>query len=266
MIFSKSFSFLSTYLLLLQLLALSSQHNLVQAGEYSFQTPTSATRWVTGQVGQVTINSQDKATSATPTNDHLLTITLRYYKNILQPDALAATIKDNVQLLVPYGSTATQVSMTINDFIVPTTLAAGTQYFVRILRYNNIFDQESDDSPYFQIVSGAITTTVPAGNATTATLFPTTTALPTTTIAVNTTTTSTPTPTASTQTCADVQEQCAAQGKVFISATTTAPCSCGAALIVPTIVGSGASSNIQSTTSGPTAALVVLLLVVMTLF
>ncbi|KAF9360786.1 hypothetical protein BGX26_007737 [Mortierella sp. AD094] len=271
MIFPKTLSFLSTYLLLFQLLALSSQHNLVQAGDYSLQTPTAATRWVAGQAGQITIVSQDKATSATPTNGRLLTVTLRYYKNLFQPDVVAATIRDHVQLLVPFGSTQTQVSLTINDFIVPATLTPGTNYFVRISRYDSLFDQETDNSPSFQIVAATAPPPLsppPAGNTTTTPVpsLPTnTTLLPTTTTA-NTTITPTPTPTVPAQTCNDVREQCAAQGKVYVDATNTTACTCGAALIVPTVVGSGASSTIQSTTSGPTAALVVLLLVVMTLF
>ncbi|KAF8949641.1 hypothetical protein BGZ46_005022, partial [Entomortierella lignicola] len=159
MVFPKTISFVSTYLLLLQLLALSTQNNLVHAAQYSFVTPTSATLWTAGQPGQVTIVSQDKATSASPTNGRLLTIDLCVYKNIFQPDVVVATIKDHVQLLVPFGSTETQVSLTINDFVVPATVSSGSSYFVRLSRYDGLFDQETDKSPQFQIMAAVNPTT-----------------------------------------------------------------------------------------------------------
>ncbi|KAF9439186.1 hypothetical protein BGZ76_009358 [Entomortierella beljakovae] len=255
MIFTKTLSFLSTYLLLLQILTLFSCNNVVQ-GAYSFSTPTAATRWVAGQAGQLTIVSTDKAKSATPTNDRLLTITLCKNKNIFQPNELVATIKDHVQLLIPFGSALTEVSLTINDFVVPSTIPAG-QYHVRIVRDDGLFDRESENSPTFQIVAAA---QPPAGNTTT-------TGLPTSTTLVPTATTSTtaPTPTSTLpagQTCDDVKQQCAAQGKTYVEPTANTACTCGTALIVPTVIN-GATTT---TTSGPNAALVVLLLVVMNLF
>ncbi|KAF9116335.1 hypothetical protein BGX27_003328 [Mortierella sp. AM989] len=263
MIFPKAFSFV----LLVQLLALSSSQNLVQAADYSFTTPTAATRWVAGQPALVTIVSTDKAKSAAPSNDRLLSITLNVNKGIFQPNSLVATIKDHVQLLVPFGSTQTQVSLSINDFVIPANVPAGDKYFVTLKRYDSLFDQETVKSPTFQIV--AAPQPPPGGNTTTGPTQPTptnTSLLPTQT--ANTTTVA-PTPTSTLpagQTCNDVKEQCAAQGKAYVEATNTEPCACGAASIVPIVVGSGASSTIQSTTGGPTAALVVLLLVVMTLF
>ncbi|KAF9916760.1 hypothetical protein BX616_002874 [Lobosporangium transversale] len=256
------------------LLAVSTHHiQLVEAGSYSLTAPTGATRWVPGQQGLVSIESTEKAKSATPTNDRLLTITLRYYKNIFQPAELVATIKDHTQLLIPFNSTATQVKLDIIDFVVPTTVNPGSDYFVRLSRNDGFFDRENVDTDRFQILAPSTPGTTSPGVPGTTTTAATTTVAVTTTLVV-TTPTAGPSPTLPAgQTCNDIKEQCAAQGRVYEESTANTPCACGATLVVPTVVGSGSpgsiKANVKSTfqsTGGPTAALAVLLLVVMTLF
>ncbi|KAF8937827.1 hypothetical protein EDD21DRAFT_400370 [Dissophora ornata] len=256
----KALSFLSSLLILL--LALSTQqHAVVHAGTYSYTTPTGGTRWVTGQLGLVDIVLSDKSTNT-------VSVTLqRRQSDIFNPSVTVATLRDRVLLVVPAG--ATQLQYNITDFVVPAVLTAGTSYFVRTSYSGFLGIAQNSDSADFQIVAPA-NTTVP-----TSTVLSTSTLLPTSTTLLPTSTTSTtPTPTLPAgQTCSDVQEQCAAQGRVFQNTTATSPCACGATLVVPTIVGSSAPGSIKSTvkssfqnTGGPTAALAVLLLVVMTMF
>ncbi|KAF9934913.1 hypothetical protein FBU30_010180 [Linnemannia zychae] len=233
--------------LLLTLLSLATQ---VYAG-YSFSTPTEATRWSTGQPGLITVVSTDKAAADTAPSARLLTITLRQGSTgLFGSNKIVATIRDGIQLLVPVGSTVPQVTLSISDWVVPATLSTGSNYFLHLERAKDGFFDVPDkvDSPSFQIVTA---------NATTPTPTPTTTATPT------------PTPTT---TCNDIKEQCAAQSKVFVPASGATPCSCGADIIVPSVVDSS-SSSVRATakttfqsTGGPTAAFAVLLLVLMTLF
>ncbi|KAI7819274.1 hypothetical protein BC939DRAFT_460750 [Gamsiella multidivaricata] len=257
---------------LLILLALSTQH-LVQADKsYSFFAPTAATRWVAGQQGLVSIISTDKAKGDASPTDRLLTITLRTKSGGIFPSTtVVATIKDGIQLLIPANSTATQVQLDITDFIVPATLTAGENYLVHLERASSgLFDfDRTTDSSNFQIFAAP-----PAGNTTTGLPTMTSTIMqPTlTTTTANLTTTPTPTLPAG-QTCNDIREQCAAQSRAYQEATATTPCSCGATLVVPTIVGNSAPGSIKAnvkltfqSTGGPTAALAFLLLVVMTLF
>lgn len=98
---------------------------------------------------------------------------------------------------------------------------------------------------------------------------------PTPTITPNATTTAAvPAPTLPAgQTCKDIQEQCAAQGLIYVEGNQTAVCSCGDKLIVPNVIRNSAPGSVKSTvkstfqsTGGPTAALAFMLLVVMTLF
>ncbi|KAF9288674.1 hypothetical protein BGZ68_010797 [Mortierella alpina] len=245
--------------LLLHLTLLSSQLTLVQAGSYSFQTPTAATRWTVGQPGQINIVSKDRAGANTKPDDKLFKVTLER-RGLFGIHTTVTTIRDRVQLLIPAANPQqTEVTMDINDWLVPLNVPAGDKYFVRLEMDKGIIFKESADTPEFQIVAAAT-----PGNTTTMTM--------TNTLATPTATTASiaPTPTSS---CVDVKEQCAAQGKVYQEATTSSPCACGADLIIPTIVPNGASGSIKSTvkstfksTGGPTAAFAVLILVVMTLF
>ncbi|KAG0377091.1 hypothetical protein BGX24_006721 [Mortierella sp. AD032] len=239
---SSSSSLLFLFSLLLTLLTTQT----VQAA-YTFQTPTAATRWSSGQPGLITLVSTDKATASTTPTSRLLTITLQR-RGTFGIGSVVATIKDNVQLLVPVGSTAPSVTLVIQDWIVPATMVAGDKYFVHVERARDGFEiiPETADSPNFSIV-----------------------AVPPTPTPTSTTPTPTPTPTS---TCNDIKEQCAAQSKVFQPASGTTPCSCGAAIIVPNIIDGnsnsafGGKANVKATfqsTGGPTAALAVLLLVVM---
>ncbi|KAG0357932.1 hypothetical protein BG005_002921 [Podila minutissima] len=237
---------------------------------YSLQTPTAATRWVVGQPGTITIVSTDKATATTSPTARLLTITLRTANGgIFGGSTLVATIRDRVQLLVPAGSAQPSVSLTINDWVVPANVPAGTTYIVQVARdKDGFFDiPDKESSPQFQIVA-AVAPPLPGGNTTT-------TALPIpTTLSATPTSTALPTPTLPAgQTCEDVKQQCAAQGKAYVEATATALCQCGVTLIKPNVQGSsGASIKAQvksltfQTSGGPTASLAVLLLVVMALF
>ncbi|KAF9155532.1 hypothetical protein BG015_009508 [Linnemannia schmuckeri] len=245
---SNSLLFFTAFLFSLLSFLLTS--HTTSAGGYTFQNPTAATRWSTGQPGLITIVSTDAAKADTPSTSRLLTITLRVSSGgIFGGSTNVAVIKDGFQLLVPPGSTTESVTLAISDWIVPATLPAGNKYFVHLARTKDgFFDfPDSVDSPTFQIV---------AANATTPTPTPTT-------------TTTAPTPTQTT-TCNDIKEQCAAQSKAFQPASGTTPCSCGAALIVPNIIESTnsalSSKNTFQSTGGPTAALIVLLLVVLTLF
>ncbi|KAF9415025.1 hypothetical protein BGZ94_000210 [Podila epigama] len=257
-------------LLLLVLLALAHLVSVAHAG-YSFQTPTAATRWVAGQPGTITIVSTDKAAANTSPTARLLTITLRRAKGgLLGGSTLVSTIRDRVQLLVPVGSTQPSVSLTINDWVVPANVPAGTNYFVQLVRdKDGFFDiADKENTPEFEIQ--AIVTPppnpLPTGNITITTGLP----LPTTPIATTTTSTAAPLPTLPAgQTCDDVKEQCAAQGKEFLETTPTAICQCGVTLIIPNIQGNAAGGSIKcqvKNSGGPTASLAILLLVVMALF
>ncbi|KAK3836035.1 MAG: hypothetical protein JOS17DRAFT_735902 [Linnemannia elongata] len=299
-----TFLFLTT--LLFALLSILLTSHTTSAGGYTFQNPTAATRWSTGQPGLITIVSTDAAKADTPTTSRLLTITLRISSGgIFGSSTTVAVIKDGFQLLVPPGSTTGSVTLAISDWVVPATLAAGSRYSVHLARTKDgFFDiPDSVDSPNFQIVAGNLSTCLeeevvgssvllllitalsrlalnkgnrrtliiiiypyffpypyvhftPTGNVTSPTPTPTT-------------TTTAPTPTQTT-TCNDIKEQCAAQSKAFEPASGTTPCSCGAALVVPSIIGSTNSAisnkNTFQSTGGPTAALAFLLLVVLTLF
>ncbi|KAF9296462.1 hypothetical protein BGZ88_012573 [Linnemannia elongata] len=243
-----TFLFLAT--LLFTLLSILLTSHTTSAGGYIFQNPTAATRWSTGQPGLITIVSTDAAKADTSPTSRLLTITLRISSGgIFGGSTAVAVIKDGFQLLVPPGSTTGSVTLTISDWVVPATLAAGNKYSVHLARTKDgFFDiPDSVDSPNFQIVAANVTAPTPTP----------------------TTTTTAPTPT-QTSTCNDIKEQCAAQSKAFEPASGTTPCSCGAALIVPSIIGStnSASSNKNTfqSTGGPTAAFAFLLLVVLTLF
>ncbi|KAF9146126.1 hypothetical protein BGX30_003982 [Mortierella sp. GBA39] len=250
---SNNYTFLFLTTLLFTLLSILLTSHTTSAGGYTFQNPTAATRWSTGQPGLITIVSTDAAKADTPTTSRLLTITLRISSGgIFGSSTTVAVIKDAFQLLVPLGSTTGSVTLTISDWVVPATLAAGDKYTVHLARTKDgFFDiPDSVDSPTFQIVAANVTTPSPTPTPTT-------------------TTTTAPTPTQTT-TCNDIKEQCAAQSKAFQAASGTTPCSCGAALIVPNIVDSvnSASSNKNTfqSTGGPTTALAFLLLVVLTLF
>ncbi|KAF9955050.1 hypothetical protein BGZ72_004079 [Mortierella alpina] len=263
--FSKSPFLALAAFLLLQLTLLSSQQTLVQAGPYSFQTPTGATRWTVGQPGQINIVSKERAKANTSPTDKLFKVTLERRKDgLFGGRTTITTIRDRLQLLIPAANPQqTEVTMDINDWLIPANVPPGNNYFVRLeLDKNGVLDlfPESAETPVFQIVAAAI-----PGNTTTTMTMTNTLATPTATTA-----SIAPTPTSS---CLDVKEQCAAQGKVYQEASGSSPCSCGADLIVPTIVPNAASGSIKSTvkstfksTGGPTAAFAVLILVVMTLF
>ncbi|CAO3567713.1 unnamed protein product [Mortierella alpina] len=249
--------------LLLHLALLSSPQTLVQAGPYSFQTPTGATRWTVGQPGQISIVSKEHAQPNTRADDRLFRVTLERKKGgFFGGRTTMTTIRDRLQLLIPAANPEqTQIIMDFSDWVVPANIPAGDTYFVRLEM--EAFDLFKDyaETPEFQIIAAA-----PPGNTTTMTMTMTNTlATPTATTAPTA-----PTPTSS---CVDVKEQCAAQGKVYEEATATSPCACGADLIIPTVVPNGASGSIKSTvkstfktTGGPTAAFAVLILVIMTLF
>ncbi|KAF9937676.1 hypothetical protein BGZ75_002057 [Mortierella antarctica] len=250
--------------LLLHLTLLSSQQTLVQAGPYSFQTPTGATRWTVGQVGLINIVSKEHAEAKTLPDDKLFKVTLERRKGgLFGGRTTMTTIRDRVQLLIPAANPQqTEVTLDINDWLVPANVPAGDNYFVRLELEKGGFlgFKESAETPEFQIV-GAPT----PGNTTATMTMTNTLATPTATTA-----SIAPTPTS---TCLDVKEQCASQGKVYQEATASSPCTCGADLIIPTIVPNGASGSIKSTvkstfksTGGPTAAFAVLILVIMTLF
>ncbi|KAG0248766.1 hypothetical protein BG011_009930 [Mortierella polycephala] len=254
----------SNTVLLFSLLLVQLSHHLVQAG-YTFQAPTAATRWVAGQPGLVTIVSTDKAKANTKVTDRLLTITLRNDRNT------AAVIKDGLQLLVPAGSAEKQVSWTL-DWVVPADMPGGLIYSVHLERAKDgFFDllPDKEKTAIFQIDANVPPSPTPG-----TTMTPTATLTPT----ANSTTTLVPTPTPTpilppAQTCNDIKEQCAAQGKSFLEATDTTPCSCGESLIIPTIIKKNAATGgIKSTvssfqsTGGPTAAFAFMLLVVMTIF
>ncbi|KAF8943700.1 hypothetical protein BGZ47_005126 [Haplosporangium gracile] len=247
---SNSLLFFTT--LLFSILSLLLTSHTTSAGGYTFQNPTAATRWSTGQPGLITIVSTDAAKADTPTTSRLLTITLRIPSGgIFGGSTNVAVIKDGFQLLVPPGSTTGSVTLAISDWVVPATLAAGNKYSVHLARTKDgIFDfPDSVDSPTFQIIAANTTTPTPTPTPTATTIAPT------------------PTPTA---TCNDIKEQCAAQSKAFQPASGTTPCSCGAALIVPNIVGSTnsalSSKNTFQNTGGPITALAALLPLVLTLF
>ncbi|KAF9081430.1 hypothetical protein BGX23_000876, partial [Mortierella sp. AD031] len=115
---------------LLLLTLLSSQPSSTVHAGYTFQTPTGATRWTTGQPGLITIVSTDKASANAPPTSRLLTITLRIGTGgIFGSSTTVAVIKDGVQLLVPAGSTTPSVTLAISDWVVPATLTAGNKYF-----------------------------------------------------------------------------------------------------------------------------------------
>ncbi|KAG0340162.1 hypothetical protein BG000_000540 [Podila horticola] len=267
---SSSFSSSPRSFLLLLFVTLIHLATFAHAG-YSLQTPTAATRWVVGQPGTITVVSTDKATATTSPTARLLTITLRTANGgLFGGSTLVATIRDRVQLLVPAGSAQPSVSLTINDWVVPANVPAGTNYIVQVARdKDGFFDiPDKESSPQFQIVA-AVAPPVPGGNTTTSATLPTS-----TTLSATPTTTALPTPTLPAgQTCEDVKQQCAAQGKAYVEATATALCQCGVTLIQPNVQGSGGASikaQVKSltfqTSGGPTASLAVLLLVVMALF
>ncbi|KAG9069968.1 hypothetical protein KI688_009298 [Linnemannia hyalina] len=151
---NNTFLFLTT--LLFTLLSILLTSHTTSAGGYTFQNPTAATRWSTGQPGLITIVSTDAAKADTPTTSRLLTITLRISSGgIFGSSTTVAVIKDAFQLLVPVGSTTGSVTLTISDWIVPATLAAGDKYTVHLARTKDgFFDiPDSVDSPTFQIVA-----------------------------------------------------------------------------------------------------------------
>ncbi|KAG0256012.1 hypothetical protein BGZ95_005599, partial [Linnemannia exigua] len=116
----------SNLLFLFSLLLTLLTTQTVQAAAYSFLTPTAATRWSTGQPGLITLVSTDKASAGTTPTSRLLTVTLRSGSSgFLGSSTLVATIKDGIQLLVPVGSATPSVTLVIQDWIVPATLAAG---------------------------------------------------------------------------------------------------------------------------------------------
>lgn len=75
-----------------------------------------------------------------------------------------ATIRDRVQLLVPAGSAQPSVSLTINDWVVPANVPAGTTYIVQVARdKDGFFDiPDKESSPQFQIVA-AVAPPLPGG-------------------------------------------------------------------------------------------------------
>ncbi|KAG0071091.1 hypothetical protein BGZ92_004316, partial [Podila epicladia] len=149
------FSSSSPRFFLLLLVTLVHLATFAHAG-YSLQTPTAATRWVVGQPGTITIVSTDKATATTSPTARLLTITLRTANGgIFGGSTLVATIRDRVQLLVPAGSAQPSVSLTINDWVVPANVPAGTKYIVQVARdKDGFFDiPDKESSPQFQIVA-----------------------------------------------------------------------------------------------------------------
>ncbi|KAG0013010.1 hypothetical protein BGZ82_002313, partial [Podila clonocystis] len=149
--------------LLLLLVTLVHLATFAHAG-YSLQTPTAATRWVVGQPGSITIVSTDKATATTSPTARLLTITLRTANGgLFGGSTLVATIRDRVQLLVPAGSTQPSVSLTINDWVVPANVPAGTKYIVQVARdKDGFFDiPDKESSPQFQIVAAVAPPPVP---------------------------------------------------------------------------------------------------------
>lgn len=154
-----TFLFLTT--LLFTLLSILLTSHTTSAGGYSFQSPTAATRWSTGQPGLITIVSTDAAKADTPSTSRLLTITLRISSGgIFGSSTTVAVIKDGFQLLVPPGSTTGSVTLSISDWVVPATLAAGNRYSVHLARTKDgFFDiPDSVDSPTFQIVAGNLST------------------------------------------------------------------------------------------------------------
>ncbi|KAF9144624.1 hypothetical protein BGX30_012175 [Mortierella sp. GBA39] len=242
-------TFMTPGLFLLSLLVLIITPTTVHAGPYTLTTPTSATRWTAGQPGSVTLLSTDKAGASTQSTDRLLTITLRLGKGgIFGGSTQVAVIRDGIQLLVPFKGTENQVKLEVSDWIVPAGTAAGDKYFVQMVRRKDGFFDIPDkvESAFFQIVAAPVTppVTPPPANTTLPTL-PTPT-LNTTTIPIPIPTTTTPLLTTPTlppgQTCADIQAQCTAKNLTFIDTNSTAICQCGALLIMPVIVGNGASA------------------------
>ncbi|KAF9282756.1 hypothetical protein BGZ88_010859 [Linnemannia elongata] len=235
---------------LLSLLVLILTPTTVHAGSYTLTTPTSATRWTAGQSGAITLLSTDKAGASTKPTDRLLTITLRLGKGgIFGGSTQVAVIRDGIQLLVPFKGTENQVKLEVNDWVVPAGTAAGDKYFVQMVRRKDGFFDIPDkvEGAFFQIVAAPVTppVTPPPANTTTLPTLPTPT-LNTTTIPIPTPTPTTPPPTTPTlppgQTCADIQAQCAAKNLTFIDTNSTSICQCGPLLIMPVIIGSGASA------------------------
>ncbi|KAG9069189.1 hypothetical protein KI688_010086 [Linnemannia hyalina] len=243
-------TFTTPALFLLSLLVLIITPTAVHAGPYTLTTPTSATRWTAGQPGSVTLLSTDKAGASTQSTDRLLTITLRVGKGgLLGGSTQVAVIRDGIQLLVPFKGTEKQVKLDVSDWMVPAGTAAGDKYFVQMVRRKDGFFDIPDkvESAFFQIVAAPVTpppVTPPPANTTVPTL-PTPT-LNTTTVLIPTPTPTTPIPTTPTlppgQTCADIQAQCAAKNLTFTDTNSTAICQCGALLIMPVIIGNGASA------------------------
>jgi hypothetical protein len=154
---NSNYNFLFFTTLLFSLFSLLLTSHTTNAAGYSFQTPTAATRWSTGQPGLITIVSTDAASANTPTTSRLLTVTLRVSSGgLFGGSNQVAVIKDGFQLLVPPGSATPSVTLVISDWVVPATLAAGNKYFVQLKRAKDGFFDFGDsvDSPNFQIVAG----------------------------------------------------------------------------------------------------------------
>ncbi|KAF9916942.1 hypothetical protein FBU30_001069 [Linnemannia zychae] len=250
--------------------------SIVHAGPYTLQAPTSATRWMAGQPGIVTVISTDKADAKTKPSDRLLTITLRIAKGgIFGGSTVVAVIRDGVQLLVPLKGAERQVKLDVNDWVVPATgIAPGDKYFVQVARAKDGFFDIPDkvDSAHFQIVAAPAPPTTspsPTGNTSVSTL-PTPTAnttMPLPTITATPTLTPAPVPTLPPgQTCADIQKQCQEQSRVYIEANETTVCQCGVNIIQPIVKDNGAPSGYhvgRGREEGVMAAVVMVLSVVM---
>ncbi|GJJ77038.1 hypothetical protein EMPS_09397 [Entomortierella parvispora] len=238
----------SLFFLLLISLHLSLSAHLAHA--YSITAPTANALWTTGQPALVGLVSTKKATATTTPTDNLLTVNLCTSTFLIGSCNTVATIADRLQLLIPFNSTATSVSLDITSWIVPMNIPPGSAYWVYASEGGTLFP-DSASSSKFQIIAGNTTTVPPT----------------TTTIAPTTTTTTSQLPTATPATCNDIQEQCVAQGRVFQNSTGSSPCSCGAPLIVPTILTSGGIRSLTfEGSSGSYVALTVLLLSMLALF
>jgi len=125
---------------------------LADASTYTITAPTGAARWTTGQPALITIVSTDKATANTKPTDDLLTIVLCTPVPIINTCSASATITDRLQVMIPFNSTAASVSYDITNWIVPTNLPPGNNYYVHLAQ-SGLFAPTAD-SPIFQVVFG----------------------------------------------------------------------------------------------------------------
>ncbi|KAG0225281.1 hypothetical protein BGW42_004570 [Actinomortierella wolfii] len=215
------------------------------ADPYTFRLPTAATRWVLGQPGSIILVSTRRSTD----KPGMLKMTLRK-PGILFTPTTVATIIDGFQLFIPDNTTQAEATREI-QWTVPANVAPGNEYYLHV-QESGIF-APSGESPKFSIMAAA-----PGTN--------TTTGLPTPTLA---TPTAPPTPTATTPSCEDIQQQCAAQARIYNPPTDTAPCACGSPIPQPKVRFGTAATSVPlppKSSSGAVAALVILVMALVGLF